>query len=265
MAIGSKLKNGLLYGTIVLLNCLLIGCSPVENNEKSNLKAKSSKVRFSYAIYNNTPQFEDEYMYDKQLKEGVKMSLDKLEWYHIDWNENGNYFDVGIDYIGVKSISDQKPIVDLLAYDNVINCNGNSYRISKKENFRQANLLEKTQPSSLYYINKFVDIPLESGTIISEEVLSGYDKTIIYFWASWCKPCIEKLSFYEQNKEKLAQQKIQVIPIYAKSSRNSIEEIMKKKGFTFEPLEISQESAEHFRLNALPQSYTFNEEGLLIK
>lgn len=66
-------------------------------------------------------------------------------------------------------------------------------------------------------------IIISSGTLVSkvpetgieqiERYIKSEDDTlyIINFWASWCKPCIKEIPYFEEIQKKYSDQKVQVI------------------------------------------------------
>jgi len=105
---------------------------------------------------------------------------------------------------------------------------------------------------------------LTDGTILEEDILKSYDKTVIYFWATWCAPCVSKLEEMEPLKEKLIADKINFVPIYYKCSFSAVKELNKEKGLNFDLKEVSEWSALSYQISGLPETYVFDQGGLLI-
>lgn len=229
----------------------------------TNPKPETVEI-FEFAVYENKPIFIDEYLYDKEFKKSVKMTFEKTEWYLLDWNDNGIYNEVGIDYFGVKSPFKNRPIISILKEENYLNHNRKSYIIDKKTNFRRLKKTELRQENPISYISNFIPIELTDGTVLEKEILKGYDKTVIYFWATWCAPCVKKLEKIELTKEKLIADNINFVPIYYMCSFNAVKELNEKKGLNFAPKEVSELSSLNYQISGLPETYVFDKNGLLI-
>ena len=219
---------------------------------------------FKFSVDENKPVFIDEYLFETENKNSIKLTSGKIEWYLIDWNNNGIYDEVGIDYFGVKSPFKYRPVISVLEDKNYINHNGETYIIDKKNKFRRLVKAKFQMNNNISYISNFIPIELSNGKILNEDILRDYDKTIIYYWATWCAPCVEKLEQMELLKEKLENDKINFIPIYYKCSSSSVNELLDKKNLTFDPIEVSELSALNYQISALPEVYVFNKQGKLI-
>ena len=81
---------------------------------------------YEYAVYKNAPIFEDEYLFPKELKNCLKVKDKNLEWFLVDWNNNGLYDEFGIDYLGLQSKLDEKPLLTILKERNYIKVSNDS-------------------------------------------------------------------------------------------------------------------------------------------
>lgn len=219
---------------------------------------------FSFATFENKPIFIDEYLFEKETKKAIKFQTGASHWYLVDWNENGIFNELGIDYYGVKSPFKSRPILSILKKINILNHNGISYSLTQKSNFKKLEINDSIQESLISYITDFIPIELKGDEEIEKDLLGEYDKTVIYFWASWCRPCVEKLSYLETKKEELKQQNINFIPIYYKCSHNAVMEEIKKRKLSFNPIELSERSALSYQVGAVPEIYVFDRNGKLI-
>jgi thiol-disulfide isomerase/thioredoxin len=219
---------------------------------------------FEFAVYENEPVFVDEYLFDRENKNSIKLTSDKTVWYLLDWNKNGIYNEVGIDYYGVKSPFKNRPIISILKEKNYLNHNGQTYFIDKESNFRELIKTDFKVDNEISYISNFIPIELSDGKILTADILNGFDKTVIYYWATWCAPCVEKLEQIESIKGNLVSNKVNFVPIYHKTSYNSVKELNEKKGLSFDPKEVSDLSALNYQISALPETYVFDKDGILI-
>lgn len=232
-------------------------------NSCSNTKPETIES-FKFAVYENKPVFEDEYLYGYETRKSVKKTYGKTEWYLLDWNNNGIFNEIGIDYYGVKSPFKNRPIVSILEETNSLNHNGITYSINEKTNFSELLKIDLNPENETSYISDFIPIELTDGTTLETNVLDGYDKTVIYFWATWCAPCINKLEEIETKKEQLKRNKINFIPIYYKCSFGDVVKLNKEKGLSFPPREVSNLTALSYQISALAEVYVFDKNGKLI-
>jgi thiol-disulfide isomerase/thioredoxin len=221
-------------------------------------------MEFEFAIYDNKPVFEDEYLYDTTSKKAIKLHTDNTEWYLIDWNENGSYNDIGVDYFGVKMPFKSKPFIALLKDTNLFNHNGKSFTIDQSSKFQTATPLNKFSHTPMSYITDFIPIDLADGTTLDSNILKDHQQTVIYFWATWCAPCVETLEKMEPLKEELSKTNINFIPVYYKCTEQSVLQLNQNKQLSFTPRAVTEESANAYQVRALAQTYVFDQKGKLI-
>ncbi|MGG6230367.1 TlpA family protein disulfide reductase [Tenacibaculum sp. SDUM215027] len=219
---------------------------------------------FEFAVYDNEPIFVDEYLYQYENKNGIKLRANQTEWYLIDWNGNGIYNEIGIDYYGVKSPFKRRPILSLLEQTSTLNHNEITYSIENKTGFKELNKTVFEPQNDISYISDFIPIELSDGNTVNSDIFKDYDKTVIYYWATWCAPCVEKLEQVESNRKKLKLQKVNFVPIYYGCSYGDVIKLNEKKGLNFNPIEVSNRSAISYQLAGLPETYVFDSNGKLI-
>ena len=114
-------------------------------------------------------------------------------------------------------------------------------------------LVESTNSDlvELNTITELTPIELSNGDIFYPETKK--DSTVIYFWATWCRPCVETLKNIDINK--LENSNIEIIPIAYNCS--GTKEFLNKNELTFEDLTISEQSAKHYNIKSLSKEYTF--------
>lgn len=218
---------------------------------------------FNFATYENKPIFIDENQFQKESKKGLKIEFESSEWYLIDWNGNGLFNELGIDYFGVKSPFSSKPILSILEKENKLNHNGQTYPNSQKTDFKKLTKSKFLEKNTISYISNFIPLELTDGKIITSDILEKFDTTVVYFWASWCPPCVDKLVELEAHKEELQKKNIQFIPLYYGSSLSSVMEVIAKRKLSVIPLEASEKIAENFQITGLPVTYVFDKSGKL--
>jgi len=244
-----------IFTIVLFLFGLMISCS----NPKSE-----TIESFEFAIYDDLPIFEDEYLYSKEFRKGLKFISDETEWYLIDWNQNGIYSEIGVDYYGVKSPFKNRPIVAILKEENFLKHNEKTFSIEKETNFRSLKVTSLKLDNKISYISNFIPIELTDGSVLENAILESYDKTVIYYWATWCAPCVKKLEQVENNRKQLERLNINFIPIYSGCHLNEVIELNEKKGFNFAPMEVSEKSAVSYQISGLPETYVFDKNGNLI-
>lgn len=229
-----------------------------------NKSEKFDIEEFEFAVYEDAPIFSDEYMYDKEQRKAIKVSSDKLEWYLVDWNMNGIFNETGIDYYGVKSPFKQRPVCSLLEEKSYFNHNSKTYVIDEKTGFFESNITNENTTNTLNYITEFIPLELGNGTILKFDEFRKYEKTIIYFWATWCKPCLRTLEKVNNQLDSLKSEKVNFVPVYYQSSSSDVVELFQKNGYSFKPLEITDNTAIVYQINAMPTVYVFNSKGELV-
>ena len=222
------------------------------------LKSQNEEIKyeeFSFATYDNEPVFEDEYLYEIVQKKCLIENVNGIEIYNCDWNNNGKYRELGIDYLGVKSKLEKKPT--LIKFDtlNCIKINGINYEYTFDGKNSKLKKASNVKESKLSLITKLTPIELENGKTYYPKIKS--DSTVIYFWATWCRPCVETLKNIEVTK--LEKQGINFIPIAYNCSETY--EFLEKNNLNFEDLIISEKSAKAYNINSLSKQYTFLKNG----
>lgn len=241
---------------VVLVSfCTFISCKKTNDYEVKE---------FEFAVYENAPMFIDEYMYDKEVRQAKRITVNDIEWFLIDWNKNGRFNDIGIDYFGVKSAFRKRPICEVLKQQNYLNHNLSTYLVDKESEFLIPKHVEYNPTNSLSYITEFIPLELGDGTLFNNSDFKKYNKTVIYFWATWCKPCLRTLDKVNKESELLNSKRINFIPIYYQSSHKDVEALFTENNYSFKPIGVSDRGALTYHLESMPTVYVFNSEGKLI-
>jgi len=229
---------------ILIIVATILSCEP--NNINQGLKYSV----FEFPVYNNEPLFEDEYLYEKQSKKCLTEKVNKIVVYHFDWNDNGIYKEYGVDYVGVKSSLENRPTIIKLDTINSIGINGINYVLKIQESGSDLSQDVNLLYADLSLINELTPMILGNGKNYYPEIRS--DSTVIYFWATWCRPCIETLK--NINVQKLSESGVKLIPIAYNCSGSK--EFLKENNLNFEDLIISEMSAEVYNIKSMPKQYT---------
>ena len=238
--------------TILLILILAMSC---KETKKTPVKPATNYKSFRYAIYNDAPIYEDEYLYPKQSKKALLIALDSIAFYQIDWDDDGLFGEIGVDYIGLKSKLEHKPIIEKLSTSNNIRINGNAYKVSSVDDELELEQIELDGSVQLNLITEFAPIELEDGQIYDVE--SQADSVVIYFWATWCAPCIETLK--RLPLQELKDDGIDFIPIAYNCSNSK--EFLDANDLPFDDLRISEKSAQVYNIKSLAKQYTFLRDG----
>lgn len=234
---------------IISLLAMICSCKSNVQSQKQNAKV------YKFATYKNEPIFEDEFLFEKEEKECLIIEVDGVKMYHCDWNGNGKYKEIGIDYLGIKSKLDNKPTVVKLDSTISIKWNGANYVYNSKESVLHEQGEISSKLSSLNLITELTPIYLDNGDQFIPEI--SKDSTVIYFWATWCRPCVETLK--SVNVEELEKNQISFIPIAYNCSGSK--EFLEENNLNFKNLVVSEKSASDYNIHSLPERYTFLKDG----
>ncbi len=230
---------------LFILITVAYSCRP--NTEIKEVKT----AEFKFSVYNNMPIFEDEYLYDKKLKKCIIEETDEIDIYYIDWNNNGQFKELGIDYLGIKSEQEYKPTIVKIDTTNSLRLNGQAYDLRIQDGLMNMTSGTNSIDSELHLITKLTPIVLENGDTFYPEF--HQDTTVLYFWATWCRPCIETLKNIDN--QKLNDSGIQLIPIAYNCSNSK--QFLEGNKLPFEDLIISDESAVNYNIKSLSKQYSF--------
>jgi len=235
-------------GMLLVTFALLLGCSR---------PTPPKIVTFEFAVYKDQPIFVDTYLYDKVSKQTQIVAVGDLQLYLVDWNGNDDFDEVGIDYIGTKTKLEMKPTLEQMKDSNYINWNGKTYAVVKKDDVFSADIVQFQSDVSLNLVDQYFPVELIDGELLQPEFKK--DTTVIYFWATWCGPCIKTLKNIGPNIEKLNAQGIDFIPVAYKCSDSK--EFLTKNNLPFEDHIVTEKSAKYYNIQNLSKQYTFLADG----
>lgn len=236
----------------------LVGIFLIGMNSCSSTNSK--EVSYEYAVYENEPVFEDEYLFPTTIKKGKAKMLDDVEVSLIDWNDNGVYGEIDTDYLGIKTHLNNKPTLQKLKSKNIININGVSYEIIIDEDNYSLAQTSHTD-SDINVITKYVAINLSDGSTLNLELED--EKTVIYFWATWCGPCVKTLKGLADKMGQLKADGIRFIPIAYDCSDYA--SFIEKHNLPYEAIAADKEVGKMYGIFNLPVQYTFDRAGNLAK
>ncbi len=205
------------------------------------------------------PIFEDEYMFDKVTKQYTTKLIDDSEIYLIDWNENQSFIDINEDYIGVKMSTENRPTIDVLVEENYITINGKSYLLSIEENDFVLEKFDTSVSTNLNTLNTYFPIELTSGELLNPKF--NVDTTIIYFWATWCKPCVETIKNVTPQLDELAANNIEFIPVA--HDCGTCKEYLQENSMPYKYYHITEDHAKKVNIQFLSKQLTFLEDKSL--
>ncbi len=133
--------------------------------------------------------------------------------------------------------------------------NGVNHEFFFEENNSKLVKTTNNESTELNMISEFTPIQLENGKTFYPEIVK--DSTVLYFWATWCRPCIETLK--NINVQELESKGIEIIPIAYNCS--GTKEFLKTNSLNFRDLIISEKSAKVYNIKALSKQYTFLKNG----
>ncbi len=233
----------------IILFSFFLSCKPSTTREIHQVE------NYHFAILDNEPVFEDEYLFEKEKKSCLIENVEGVLIYYCDWNSNGNHKEIGVDYIGIKSKLEQKPTLIKLEKNTPVNINGEMQNFYLEENTLRSSEKKLDLVTNLNITTKLHPILLESNEYFLPKIHS--DSTVIYFWATWCRPCVETLKNIDL--EKLEKKNISFIPIAYNCS--GTKDFFNQNSLNFSDLNISEQAAKDYNILSLPTQYTFLKNG----
>jgi|GEM_PF-2590652 len=232
----------------VLLLLLITGC------RQSKIQPEQKEYdTFSFAEMEGKPIFEDEYMFDKVSKRYLVRKVNEVELYYVDWDNNDKFDEIGTDYVGVKMETEYKPTLDILMDTNYITLNGQVNRLINNNLEPKMQGLHHYRETKLNSLTEYFPIELTSGKVLDPEF--QMDTTIIYFWATWCKPCVETIKQITPKLDELRANSIDFIPVA--HDCGACAEFIDEHDLPYNYFHITEKAATQVNIKSLSKQLTF--------
>lgn len=185
---------------------------------------------------NVKPVCEDEYLYIETVRNSVEINYqNEFKIVYLDWNKDGIFREKGVDYFAMKFPDGNLSCYHLVDYIDTVLFNDRVLALDHlKMEFIQIEGENKFVEKK--FMTKFSSVLLYDTSALAMEGFE-FDDSVVYFYASWCGPCIEKLKIINDFKCDLTKN---FIPIALQSSQSSLDKIFSKEKFNF-PLYIAAE------------------------
>jgi thiol-disulfide isomerase/thioredoxin len=222
-------------------------------NARRTASPKSPIYTADFAHYDNAPVFEETYLYPKRPVNLTERTIQNQAVLLADWNGDSLFTEVGTDYYGFQWPGASTPQLYPLRTVNYF------VRNDKLFEYRPANnsLLVvdgNAPPGTPRFLDRLPTVELTDG---SRPALAEQPYVIIYFWASWCAPCLRTLRQVDEQWPNLSQKDVLFLPIALESSPESIEKIYREQQFRFPRYLGAEVLKERFLVRAFPTAYVF--------
>jgi thiol-disulfide isomerase/thioredoxin len=229
-------------------------------NAQREWSPKRPIKRITVYTDNVRPICEEEYLYVKEQREVVEDVVNAgLKLVYLDWNGDSIFNESGVDFFGFVNNDGSYSCFHPLKAQNTLLVNGEFYEM-RPLNYKVYSVLPKyvDEEAEIVSFNSQVKtLQLEGGVELS---LNDYpkDKSIIYFYATWCKPCIKTLVAYN---EASCEQDFNFLPIALESSPGSLDKLFENKGFQFGLLIGAESLKQQFEIKSFPTAFLVSGDG----
>ncbi len=229
-------------------------------NASRKVTPKTAIQTIEVPIFENRPIYEDSYLYPQEGKGITRRTINDQELILIDWNNDSIFTEVGVDYYGFEIPGEAVPRMFPLKSTNRFERNGQIMAYDPLANTLSAsNITPGSEIPS--FLDEIAPIQLSDGQLLE---FADTENAVIYFWASWCAPCIRKLIAINNSWDDWSQKGYRFIPVALQSDDQSIVNIYQRNAFQF-PLYIGEENtAKSYWVSSFPTAYLF-EKGRLKK
>ncbi len=229
-------------------------------NAQREWRPKRNIKRITVYTDNVRPVCEEEYLYVKAQREVVEETVNaELKLVYLDWNGDSIFNETGVDFFGFVNNDGSYSCFHPLKDQNTLLINGEFYEM-RPLNYNVYSLLPKyvgEEEEVISFNSQMESIQLEGGVELS---LSDYpkNKSIIYFYATWCKPCIKTLVDYNEAN---CEQDFNFFPIALESSPGSLKKLFENRGFKFDLLIGAESLKQQFEIKSFPTAFLVSGTG----
>ncbi|MEM6723595.1 MAG: redoxin domain-containing protein [Bacteroidota bacterium] len=188
-------------------------------------------------------------------------------FYLVDWDQNGRFTDVGTDLIGADKLKAWPPEFRPLPSRTILKTARQTIAFTPSENLSHSFDLALAEDSvDLELIAQLPDcLALQNPALDNAltAALNTSDPMVLYFWATWCKPCVKKI-------KQLALTDFQAdgrryIPICVQSSLNSLEALQANHKLDFPPFLLADAEAKALGIYQVPTTLFLDQEKRAIR
>jgi len=124
---------------------------------------------------------------------------------------------------------------------------------------RLPGIIVEDKQKAVSFNTEISELSLEGGAQLN---LKDYPerKSIIYFYATWCKPCVKTLVAYN---EASCEHDFNFFPIALESSLNSLKKLFKKKDFKFDILIGAESLKQQMGIKKFPTALLVSANGMI--
>jgi len=255
---------------LLVLATISFGC-----NEQHSLDV-NKKIEIKYLTIDTINPLQSSMGRSNAIVTNYEGSLGKCKFGLIDLNENGNYFEEGVDAIeilphNVKNYKGSQPL-ELLNRRNHFIINGHKIVLilDDQNNINVEEIEHSSDEEPNESIHKMIshlpdfEIELINGkTLKSSELRNGSRKTYVEFWGTWCIGCIQILpeikELYKNHKDE-----VRIIGLAYKDQKSDVIEFMKKNNIQWEIAIIDDDIRTKFGQIGFPSGYLFDKKGQLL-
>lgn len=103
------------------------------------------------------------------------------------------------------------------------------------------------------------------GNALELDSFRGDQKTLLYFWATWCVNCHEKLQFFNEDKALFEERGMRLLMVNSGESRDKVLQYVQRQGLDL-PMVLDEESSldEAYAIEGLPTIVFVNAQGVVM-
>ncbi len=190
----------------------------------------------------------------------------------IDGNANYKFSDTRWDRAftapyNLEKKNDQSIVSRSINKKTFIEVNKKFYVITDIDPFGNYLILKKVD-NGLHVLEKGDTTPtflLTNFDGKTSDISSYYKKneyTLLYFWGTWCKPCVEKMP--KLNQIGASYKNLNILGINSFDIKEKADKLAKDKGITWENFTASKKIIDSFGVQAFPRYVLINRDGIIV-